>query len=134
MQFTLRCLHTRRAFILFLYGGFMADANTTKIVKIIVYVPTTHANEVRKAFAEAGAGHIGNYDFCSFSVKGIGRFRALKGAQPFIGKEGKIEEVEEERIETICPAEKLNVVLKAIRAAHPYEEPAIDVYPLMEIS
>ncbi|MBP9771065.1 hypothetical protein KBC97_02790 [Candidatus Gracilibacteria bacterium] len=102
-----------------------------KFVKIAVFVPITHAGKVREALAESGAGHIGNYDCCSFSVKGIGRFRGLEDSKPFIGEAGKIEEVEEERIETICPSEKLDEVLKAVKKVHPYEEPAIDIYPLL---
>ena len=102
-----------------------------KFIKIAVFVPASHADAVRKAFAEAGAGHIGAYDFCSFTTKGVGRFCPLKGSKPFIGEQGKIEEVEEERIEVLCPSEILEKVLKAVRAAHPYEEPAIDVYPLL---
>lgn len=103
----------------------------TKYVKIIVYVPSSHAGEIRKILAKNGAGHIGNYDYCSFAVKGIGRYRGGKGTTPFIGQPGKIEEVEEERIETICPWEKLESVLSAIKRVHPYEEPAIDIYPLL---
>lgn len=100
--------------------------------KIVVYVPDTHAEVVRKTLGESGAGHIGNYDFCSFSVKGAGRFRALEGSDPFIGDRGKIEEVLEERVETVCQREKLEEVLTAVRAVHPYEEPVIDVYPLFD--
>lgn len=103
----------------------------TKYVKIAVYVPTSHGDVVRKALAESGAGHIGNYDCCSFTVKGGGRFRAGKGSRPFIGEIGKIEEVEEEKIETICPRKNLKKVLEAVKAVHPYEEPAIDIYPLL---
>lgn len=102
-----------------------------KYLKIAVYVPSSHAENVRQALSDSGAGHVGNYDYCSFSVKGIGRFRPLKGANPFIGKPGQIEEVEEERIETICPSAKLDKLIAAIKAVHPYEEPAIDIYPLL---
>ncbi|MFA5948189.1 MAG: YqfO family protein [Candidatus Gracilibacteria bacterium] len=102
-----------------------------KFVKITVFVPSSHANKVRMAMAESGAGHIGNYDFCSFSTKGVGRFRGLYGAKPFIGKKGKIEKVNEEKIETICPKKILNTVIAAIKKAHPYEEPTIDIYPLL---
>lgn len=102
-----------------------------KNVKIVVYVPTSHADKVREALSVSGAGHMGDYDSCSFSVKGIGRFRPLEGANPYIGKVGETEEVEEERIETICPFEKLEEVLVAVREVHPYEEPAIDVTPLI---
>ncbi|MBI4994600.1 hypothetical protein HZC21_03080 [Candidatus Peregrinibacteria bacterium] len=102
-----------------------------RFVKIVVYAPASHANKVRKALAEAGCGYIGKYDFCSFSVKGIGRFRPKPGAKPFIGKTGKIEKVTEERIETICPKTKLKKTLAALKKAHPYEEPAIDIYPVL---
>ena len=102
-----------------------------ELVKIVVFVPVSHADKIRTALGEAGCGHIGNYDFCSFSVKGVGRFRPLKGANPFIGKIGSIEEVEEERIETVCLKSKLKKALAAIKKAHPYEEPAVDVYPLV---
>lgn len=102
-------------------------------VKIAVFVPMSHADAVRKALAEAGAGHIGNYDSCSFSSKGTGRFRGGKDTNPFIGKPGKLEEVKEERIETICPFVILDKVFAAVKKAHPYEEPAIDVYPLLNI-
>ena len=101
------------------------------LVKIVVFVPVSHADVLRKAMAEAGSGHIGNYDFCSFSLKGQGRFRPLEGATPFIGEQGKVEVVEEERLETICPVRGLGKLLEAIKEAHPYEEPAIDIYPLL---
>lgn len=100
-------------------------------VKIVVFTPLSHAKAVREALAKAGAGKIGNYDSCSFSIFGTGRFMPLKGAKPFIGKEGEVEEVDEERIEVICPAEKLEDVLAAVKMVHPYEEPAIDFYPLL---
>lgn len=103
----------------------------TKYVKIIVYVPSSHAEDVRKALAESGAGHIGAYDYCSFTVKGTGRYRGGPDTKPFIGEPGRLEKIEEERIETICPLKKLEEVLKAIKRVHPYEEPAIDIYPLL---
>ncbi len=103
----------------------------SRLVKIAVFAPATHGDVVRKALAEAGAGHIGNYDFCSFTTSGTGRFRGLDGSKPFIGKPGNIEQADEERIEVICSADILEKVLKAVRAVHPYEEPAIDVYPLL---
>jgi hypothetical protein len=101
------------------------------LVKIAVFTPLSHAKAVRKALAEAGAGQLGHYDYCSFSVRGTGRFRPLKGAKPFLGTAGVIEEVDEEKIEVICPIAKLDSVLAAVREVHPYEEPAIDVYPLL---
>lgn len=101
-------------------------------VKIVVFTPLSHADQVRDALGRAGAGHVGTYDFCSFSSRGIGRFRPLKGADPLIGAEGKFEEVEEERIEVICPVEIFKTVVAAVKKVHPYEEPAIDVIPLLE--
>ena len=105
--------------------------NKSKIVKIVVYVPEIYADKVREAMGKAGVGKIGNYSFCSFSVKGIGRFKPEKGAHPTIGRVGKIELVREERIETICERKRLKAVVSAIKKTHPYEEPAFDVYSLI---
>ena len=111
-----------------IHGGKMKN----ELVKIVVFVPETHADVVREAMDKAGAGKIGNYGFCSFSVAGVGRFKPLEGAKPTIGKVGELESVKEERIETICPKDKLNDIIEAIKQAHPYEEVAIDVYPLLD--
>ncbi|MBP6854884.1 MAG: YqfO family protein [Candidatus Pacebacteria bacterium] len=102
-------------------------------VKIVVFVPETHTDIVREAMGKAGAGKIGNYSHCSFSSKGIGRFKPEDGANPHIGEVGKFEEVVEERIETVCPREKLQEVITAIKEVHPYDEVALDVYPLENI-
>jgi len=101
-----------------------------KRYKIVVYVPEEHADKLRQAMGAAGAGKIGNYSECTFSIKGTGRFRPGEGANPTTGTIGMLEAVPEERIETVCTGEKLQEVLKAIREAHPYEEPATDVYPI----
>ena len=103
---------------------------TSSNVKIVVFVPETHTDIVREAMGKVGAGKIGNYSFCTFSTKGIGRFKPNDGANPHIGEVGKFEEVDEERIETICPREKLQEVIEAIKEVHPYEEVAFDVYSL----
>lgn len=103
-----------------------------KKYKIVVYVPESHADTLREAMGNAGAGKIGNYTFCTFTSKGTGRFKPETGANPTIGEVGKLEAVEEERIETVCSEEKLKDVLKAIKEVHPYEEPATDVY-LIEV-
>ncbi len=102
----------------------------SKQVKIVVGVPATHADEVREAMGDAGAGKIGDYSHCSFSVKGVGRFKPLAGAHPSIGEIGKIEEVAEEQIETVCLKKDLDKVIDAIKQVHPYEEIAISIYPL----
>lgn len=101
-----------------------------KLYKLVVYVPVADADKIRNLLGELGAGHVGNYDYTSFSVRGIGRFRPLPGAKPAIGEVGKIEEVEEERIETVVTEKDLQYIVNNIRAAHPYEEPMIDVYEL----
>ncbi len=93
-------------------------------------MPVADADKIRQAIGEAGYGKVGNYSFCSFSVRGIGRFLPGDDAHPAIGEVGRLEEVEEERIEVNCADELVTDVVAAIRAAHPYEEPAIDVYPL----
>lgn len=100
-------------------------------VKIVVYVPESYANKVREALGKAGAGRVGNYSYTSFSVKGTGRFLPLEGTHPAIGQVGKLTEVAEERIETVCYKKDLEKVLTAVKQVHPYEEVAIDVYPLV---
>ena len=80
---------------------------------------------------DAGAGKIGNYSHCSYSVDGVGRYKPLDGAKPFIGEVDKFEEVEEERIECICEKDKAKEVIKAIKKVHPYDEVALDIYPLI---
>jgi hypothetical protein len=98
-----------------------------KAFSLVVFVPTSHGPAVRAALALSGAGAIGAYDSCTFTSAGTGRFRPLAGATPFLGAIGALEEVQEERIETIVLGARLKGVLAALRAAHPYEEPAIHV-------
>lgn len=105
----------------------------SKNVKIVVTVPVTHADAVREAMGRAGAGQSGHYSFCSFSSKGIGRFKPEPGANPAIGEVGRLESVEEERIEVICGRDILTEVIAAVKKAHPYEEVALEVYPLEDI-
>jgi len=101
------------------------------IVKLVVYVPETHGDIVRKALGEAGAGLVGDYKWCSFTTKGTGRYIPLETAHPTIGSIGKLEEVIEERIETVCYKKDLQKIIKAVNKVHPYEEVAYDVYPLV---
>ncbi len=101
-------------------------------VKIITFVPEKYTEKVFQAMGDAGAGNIGNYKYCGFVVKGLGRFTPEEGAHPFIGKIGKPDEVIEDKIEMICPQKKSKDVVAAIRKAHPYEEPAIDIYKLVD--
>lgn len=99
-------------------------------LKLVVYVPTENADDVRRVIGENGGGKIGNYSFCSFSSKGVGRFKPEAGANPHIGSVGEFEAVEEERIEVIIPAENAKEIVAAMKAAHPYEEVVYDLYPL----
>ena len=98
--------------------------------KIVVYVPLTHADAVSDAIGAAGGGRLGKYSSCTFSVRGTGRFMPEAGAEPHIGTVGKLEAVEEERIEATCESDEVERVIAAIRKAHPYEEVALDVYKL----
>ena len=96
-------------------------------VKIVVFVPESHADIVRRAMGDAGAGKIGNYSYCSFSTKGIGRFTPEIGAKPMIGSIGTYEKVDEERIEFLCERANLEKVISAMKKVHPYDEVAFDV-------
>ncbi len=98
--------------------------------KVIVYAPRAHAERLRKVMSKAGAGGIGWYSDCSFNVDGVGTFMGMRGTNPAVGEPERLETVEETRIEMICPNCDLGRVIKAVREAHPYEEPAIDVFEL----
>jgi dinuclear metal center YbgI/SA1388 family protein len=97
--------------------------------KIVVFTPPSDLLAVSKASFDAGAGHIGNYAECSFYTRGEGSFRGQAGSSPAIGQPGRLEHVEELRLEIEAPKARVREVVKAIRKAHSYETPAIDVYP-----
>lgn len=103
---------------------------TGELVKLAVYVPAAYASQVRTAISRAGAGFIGNYSCCTFNVAGQGTFLPQAGTHPFLGEPGMLTTVDEVRIETILPAQIQSRVLRAMLKAHPYEEPAYDLYPL----
>lgn len=99
--------------------------------KLVVFIPEKALEKVRKAICSAGAGQIGKkYDNCTYYTKGTGTFRPLAGAKPYIGKIGRFEKIKEYRLETIVSKKLLKKVLSAMKKAHPYEEPAYEVYPL----
>jgi dinuclear metal center YbgI/SA1388 family protein len=98
--------------------------------KLVVFVPHAHLEEVRNAMFEAGAGVIGDYDRCSFNLEGQGTFRGSEGSDPFVGTPGEMHQEPETRVETIVPAHLADRVVRAMIAAHPYEEVAYDLYPL----
>jgi dinuclear metal center YbgI/SA1388 family protein len=101
-----------------------------KQYKLIVFVPAEHADRLRQALAEAGAGQIGDYSHCTFSLEGQGTFLGGPATHPTIGEPGRLERVSELRMETVCPEHRLAAVLQQLEHVHPYEEPAFDVVPL----
>lgn len=101
-------------------------------VKIAVTVPALNVNELRDAICKVGAGIIGNYTNCSISTKCVGTFKPNDDANPYIGENNKLQYVEEEKLEVVCDVKKIKNVLKKLREIHPYEEPAIEVIPLLD--
>lgn len=106
------------------------EPKRNSLLKLVTFVPTEQAERVRKALFAAGCGNIGGYDSCSYNLKGEGTFRAGENTHPFCGSIGELHWEEEVRIETILPAYKKGEVVRALLSAHPYEEPAFDLYPL----
>ncbi len=101
-----------------------------RLVKLVTFIPEDHLDKVREAIFNAGAGNIGNYDHCGFSVSGTGSFRAGEGTNPYAGQKGKTHFGNEIRFETILFSHLKEKVIKALLGAHPYEEVAYDLYPV----
>ncbi len=101
--------------------------------KFVFFVPETHVEKVKLAVFATGAGKIGQYDCCSWQVLGQGQFRPLDGANPHIGESGELEYVSEFRVELVCDDALVRAAVEAMRQAHPYEEPAYDVWKLADI-
>ncbi|ANU12905.1 hypothetical protein B481_3253 [Planococcus halocryophilus Or1] len=101
-----------------------------ELVKIAVFVPETHEESVREALAKAGAGAIGDYESCSYTLSGTGRFRPTNEADPYIGEAGKMEVTAESKVEVVARKNEKDRVIKAMISAHPYEEVAYDVFTL----
>ncbi|SDN42932.1 Nif3-like dinuclear metal center hexameric protein [Alkalicoccus daliensis] len=106
----------------------LVPTHEDKLFKLIVFVPVSHADKVREALGDAGAGKIGDYSHCAFTSQGRGAFRPESGADPYIGEQGKLERPEEEKIETVFYESDKQKVLKAMFKAHPYEETAYDIF------
>lgn len=100
------------------------------VYKLEIYVPTDHADAVKRAVAGAGAGKLGNYDSCIWETAGRGQFRPLVGSAPYLGSEGKLETVAETKLEMIVELARLSAVIAALREAHPYETPAFQYWPV----
>lgn len=103
-----------------------------KRVKIFVTIPLEKVEEVRNAVCEAGAGIIGNYTYCTSSTKSVGTFKPNDNANPYIGEKNNLEFVEEEKLEVVCDVDNVKKVIIKLRKVHPYEEPAIDIVPLID--
>lgn len=103
------------------------------MLAISVYIPESHLEEVKSAMFRAGAGKIGNYDSCAWETEGRGQFRALENSNPHIGTQGKLEQVKEWKVEMVCEDALIHNVIRAMKAAHPYETPAYLVCKPLEI-
>ncbi len=105
--------------------------NEFRQVKIEIFIPAEYVDALREALAAAGAGEIGNYDHCCSVMDVRGYWRPLEGADPFQGKVGQVEQGAECKVEVNCRRERVEAALKAIRAVHPYEQPVVNVIPLV---
>ncbi|MCE8015958.1 NGG1p interacting factor NIF3 [Halomonas sp. MCCC 1A17488] len=101
--------------------------------KLAFYVPLEDAETVKEAVFASGAGRIGDYEACCFETRGTGQFRPLAGADPHIGRVGDLAKVEEVKVELVCEDHLIRAAVDALRRAHPYEEPAYDVWKLAEL-
>lgn len=100
--------------------------------KLCFFVPESAVESVKEAVFDAGAGRIGDYDRCSWQVKGTGQFRPLEGSSPHLGEHGRVETVEEFKVEMVCADECIAGAVEALKRAHPYEEVAYEVYKMAE--
>ena len=101
--------------------------------KLVLYVPENGLEDVKSAVFKAGAGCLGHYDSCSWQVFGEGQFRPLAGSTPYLGTEGELETVPEWRLEVLVGEDVLAEVVAVMKAAHPYEEPAYEVYQCIDV-
>jgi len=108
------------------------EAGAEDYLKLVVFVPNDYVDAVFTALTKAGAGWIGNYSHCTFQTAGVGTFLPQAGTNPFVGATGEVNSVAEVRLETIIPARKQEPIIKAMLAAHPYEEVAYDLYPVVQ--
>ena len=103
--------------------------NITDLYQLSFYVPESHLELVKDSLFKAGAGKLGNYDCVAWQTLGTGQFRPQVGSKPFLGESGKIEKVAEYKVEMVCDAEHIAQAISALKANHPYEEPAYFLFP-----
>ena len=101
--------------------------------KISVFIPESQLDAVKTAMFEAGASRIGDYDSCAWQCLGTGQFRPLQGSNPYLGQQGEIETVQEYKVEMVCADDLVRPAIAAMKQAHPYEEPAYDVWKLEDL-
>ncbi len=101
--------------------------------KLCFFVPESHLEKTKNAIFEAGAGKIGDYDSCAWQCLGQGQFRPLAGSDPFLGSAGELEKVEEYRVELVCEDALIRDAVAALKSAHPYEEPAYEVFRMEDL-
>lgn len=101
--------------------------------KLVFFVPESHLEPVKNAVFTSGAGRLGDYEHCAWQSLGQGQFRPMKGSNPFIGETGELERVDEYRVEMVCADDLVEAALAALKSAHPYEEPAFDLWRLADI-
>ena len=101
-------------------------------VKLSVAIPPESVEEVRKAICEAGAGVLGNYTYCTMTTECIGTFRPDENAEPYIGKNSELNRVKEVKLETFCDVKDVKKIVARLREVHPYEEPSIEIVPLLD--
>ncbi|WP_372985714.1 NGG1p interacting factor NIF3 [Marinobacter sp.] len=96
--------------------------------KMCYFVPESHLEQTKQALFTAGAGRIGDYDSCAWQCRGQGQFRPLEGSDPYLGSQGEVEVVDEFKVELVCEDSLIHDALKALKQAHPYEEPAYEIF------
>ena len=101
--------------------------------KLCFFIPGSHVEETKQALFDKGAGRIGQYDHCSWQVLGEGQFRPLEGSNPFLGTQHKIERVTEYKVEMVCDDNVIAEVVKELISTHPYQEPAYEIYKMIDI-
>lgn len=116
------------------YGNSGESRKADFMIKLSFYVPESHLDAVKEAVFEAGGGKIGNYDHCAWQVLGQGQFRPLAGSSPFVGRHGQTTYEPEYQVELVCNDEQIDGVVTALKAAHPYEEPAYAAWKLLSLS
>ena len=117
---------------MFNYLASVVILNGNRMHKLCFYVPKSHLEAVKHAVFEAGAGRIGDYDQCCWQTLGQGQFRPLEGSQPYLGSQNQLETVEEFKVEMVVDDSLCQAVIHALKAAHPYEEPAYDLWQLAD--